>query len=154
MVCSVWILDFSFFFFKQKTAYDMRISDWSSDVCSSDLLRGTVALVAALPKPARGLGHSVTIHMAGEIACADLGDKVPALAGMSFVQWGEDVPPPLSPATRIDGPGRARLGPAAPAPPPPPPLPPPLPGLLRGPCFGRCQARKDNHTTPLNYISP
>src|SRR3546814_9898010 len=28
----------SFFFFKQKTAYEMRISDWSSDVCSSDLL--------------------------------------------------------------------------------------------------------------------
>src|SRR3546814_3684219 len=28
------------FFFKQKTAYEMRISDWSSDVCSSDLLRG------------------------------------------------------------------------------------------------------------------
>src|SRR3546814_3121577 len=29
-----------FFFFKQKTAYEMRISDWSSDVCSSDLGRG------------------------------------------------------------------------------------------------------------------
>src|SRR3546814_15902599 len=29
-----------FFFFKQKTAYEMRISDWSSDVCSSDLLQG------------------------------------------------------------------------------------------------------------------
>src|SRR3546814_4449547 len=28
---------FGFFFFKQKTAYEMRISDWSSDVCSSDL---------------------------------------------------------------------------------------------------------------------
>src|SRR3546814_8109853 len=28
---------FLFFVFKQKTAYDMRISDWSSDVCSSDL---------------------------------------------------------------------------------------------------------------------
>src|SRR3546814_1144084 len=28
---------FIFFFFKQKTAYEMRISDWSSDVCSSDL---------------------------------------------------------------------------------------------------------------------
>src|SRR3546814_2334017 len=27
------------FFFKQKTAYEMRISDWSSDVCSSDLCR-------------------------------------------------------------------------------------------------------------------
>src|SRR3546814_9208559 len=29
-----WVV---FFFFKQKTAYEMRISDWSSDVCSSDL---------------------------------------------------------------------------------------------------------------------
>src|SRR3546814_8763649 len=29
--------DIKFFFFKQKTAYEMRISDWSSDVCSSDL---------------------------------------------------------------------------------------------------------------------
>src|SRR3546814_3877674 len=28
-----------FFFFKKKTAYEMRISDWSSDVCSSDLVR-------------------------------------------------------------------------------------------------------------------
>src|SRR3546814_3363498 len=32
---------FLFFFFKQKTAYEMRISDWSSDVCSSDLLEET-----------------------------------------------------------------------------------------------------------------
>src|SRR3546814_9928655 len=31
------------FFFKQKTAYDMRISDWSSDVCSSDLNRPVVS---------------------------------------------------------------------------------------------------------------
>src|SRR3546814_2351229 len=34
-----------FFFFKQKTAYEMRISDWSSDVCSSDL-QVNLALVA------------------------------------------------------------------------------------------------------------
>src|SRR3546814_1355238 len=34
-VCGV---GFTFFFFKQKTAYEMRISDWSSDVCSSDLV--------------------------------------------------------------------------------------------------------------------
>src|SRR3546814_19841211 len=33
-----------FFFFKQKTAYEMRISDWSSDVCSSDL-------IVAVPAP-------------------------------------------------------------------------------------------------------
>src|SRR3546814_2651891 len=42
-----------FFFFKQKTAYEMRISDWSSDVCSSDLseaaLPGGHDLVAAGP---------------------------------------------------------------------------------------------------------
>src|SRR3546814_14603857 len=36
----------SFFFFKQKTAYEMRISDWSSDVCSSDLLAGSTPAVA------------------------------------------------------------------------------------------------------------
>src|SRR3546814_5388007 len=33
----VFFLCVCFFFFKQKTAYEMRISDWSSDVCSSDL---------------------------------------------------------------------------------------------------------------------
>src|SRR3546814_10138885 len=32
------------FFFKQKTAYEMRISDWSSDVCSSDLQRALAAI--------------------------------------------------------------------------------------------------------------
>src|SRR3546814_21155691 len=33
-----------FFFFKQKTAYEMRISDWSSDVCSSDLSRAVTEI--------------------------------------------------------------------------------------------------------------
>src|SRR3546814_10230525 len=38
MRCGLWSLVLCFvFFFKQKTAYEMRISDWSSDVCSSDL---------------------------------------------------------------------------------------------------------------------
>src|SRR3546814_9950282 len=36
-----------FFFFKQKTAYEMRISDWSSDVCSSDLRKLTEWRAAA-----------------------------------------------------------------------------------------------------------
>src|SRR3546814_3473990 len=36
-----------FFFFKQKTAYEMRISDWSSDVCSSDLEAGAVIVILA-----------------------------------------------------------------------------------------------------------
>src|SRR3546814_4633485 len=38
---------FSFFFFKQKTAYEMRISDGSSDVCSSDLITRNFVLVVA-----------------------------------------------------------------------------------------------------------
>src|SRR3546814_5461780 len=37
-MCSCLLFTFYFFFFKQKTAYEMRISDWSSDVCSSDLI--------------------------------------------------------------------------------------------------------------------
>src|SRR3546814_1307373 len=46
-VCNYSVLFSHFFFFKQKTAYEMRISDWSSDVCSSDLTefvdRGCIA---------------------------------------------------------------------------------------------------------------
>src|SRR3546814_15047228 len=43
------------FFFKQKTAYEMRISDWSSDVCSSDLLSPLVAPPAPEPRRPRVL---------------------------------------------------------------------------------------------------
>src|SRR3546814_1975175 len=39
------ITAFIFFFFKQKTAYEMRISDWSSDVCSSDLFEPATEIV-------------------------------------------------------------------------------------------------------------
>src|SRR3546814_9467585 len=49
LVCniSVSLVALIFFFFKQKTAYELRISDWSSDVCSSDLFlgRGLAALL-------------------------------------------------------------------------------------------------------------
>src|SRR3546814_7281059 len=47
--CIMFNIMIFFFFFKQKTAYDMRISDWSSDVCSSDLrvtIPGTIRLEA------------------------------------------------------------------------------------------------------------
>src|SRR3546814_5820412 len=40
------MLAFFVFFFKQKTAYEMRISDWSSDVCSSDLVEGNLLAAA------------------------------------------------------------------------------------------------------------
>src|SRR3546814_5262618 len=50
-----------FFFFKQKTAYEMRISDWSSDVCSSDLL-------AQVRRAERELNRVVAVVL----GCADL----------------------------------------------------------------------------------
>src|SRR3546814_8585796 len=45
-----WFWSFWFFFCKQKTAYDMRISDWSSDVCSSDLFDMKYVEIAGLVK--------------------------------------------------------------------------------------------------------
>src|SRR3546814_12055305 len=54
-VCMLILCFLSFFFFKQKTAYEMRISDWSSDVCSSDL-------------PARPLLVADRDHVIGEDA--------------------------------------------------------------------------------------
>src|SRR3546814_19875615 len=53
-----------FFFFKQKTAYEMRISDWSSDVCSSDLA-GSVAV-------AGGDGTGGRVHQAHQPAVENI----------------------------------------------------------------------------------
>src|SRR3546814_12005696 len=53
-----------FLFFKQKTAYEMRISDWSSDVCSSDL---RAAATAALK---RGLASFGRGNVSGALAAA------------------------------------------------------------------------------------
>src|SRR3546814_9590182 len=41
------------FFFKQKTAYEMRISDWSSDVCSSDLIADALMIRSRTRSPGR-----------------------------------------------------------------------------------------------------
>src|SRR3546814_20972573 len=48
-----------FFFFKQKTAYEMRISDWSSDVCSSDLANEDDEKIASAAESARVLVDAV-----------------------------------------------------------------------------------------------
>src|SRR3546814_904621 len=48
-ICVFFSFFVVFFFFKQKTAYEMRISDWSSDVCSSDLGAGRVEWAVAWP---------------------------------------------------------------------------------------------------------
>src|SRR3546814_4594480 len=52
---------FVFFFFKQKTAYEMRISDWSSDVCSSDLqvMESTVSDYSASGTKRRRTGSTL-----------------------------------------------------------------------------------------------
>src|SRR3546814_4024900 len=56
---------FQFLFFcKQKTSYEMRISDWSSDVCSSDLLTGKYRGADDLGQSARG--HKAKAYMAGK----------------------------------------------------------------------------------------
>src|SRR3546814_195480 len=56
-----------FFFFKQKTAYEMRISDWSSDVCSSDLDGGRGDRAAAVhpPRARRQFVERVAIEPGG-----------------------------------------------------------------------------------------
>src|SRR3546814_5805552 len=48
VVAVCFLCPFIFFFFKQKTAYEMRISDWSSDVCSSDLKKPPRPSLAAV----------------------------------------------------------------------------------------------------------
>src|SRR3546814_3712362 len=57
-------MSFSFLFFKQKTAYEMRISDWSSDVCSSDLakLRTSKCLATFARAHAKRMGEARRIH--------------------------------------------------------------------------------------------
>src|SRR3546814_2368948 len=60
-----------FFFFKQKTAYEMRISDWSSDVCSSDLS----------PRQRAEIQHRPTDQQRYPAATADLLDQPPRVLG-------------------------------------------------------------------------
>src|SRR3546814_10317780 len=66
-------------FFKQKTAYEVRISDWSSDVCSSDL-RPPLELHPRVDRPARhaegGLESLFPHLVAGEIGSASCRERV------------------------------------------------------------------------------
>src|SRR3546814_1171280 len=70
--------DSLFFFFKQKTAYEMRISDWSSDVCSSDLfgydIIGAIVVVICVRVTHARLSIRVA-HGKGRAAAVDLSGK-------------------------------------------------------------------------------
>src|SRR3546814_4433770 len=66
------------FFFKQKTAYEMRISDWSSDVCSSDLaLRDGSTMMAQQ--------GSIGRQLVDWLAARGPGEKTFELGGQEFV---------------------------------------------------------------------
>src|SRR3546814_8556725 len=70
------------FFFKQKTAYEMRISDWSSDVCSSDLTNNGPTLIEHFTY--RAEGHSTSddpsaYRAAQEASAWPFGDPVARL---------------------------------------------------------------------------
>src|SRR3546814_1356457 len=84
---------FSFFFFKQKTAYEMRISDWSSDVCSSDLVAGAGGGVdgGGDGVEARLRGLPLGQARAGDLEGADLGDGGADHAGEGGVAAPQEI---------------------------------------------------------------
>src|SRR3546814_16982721 len=88
------VIDFVFFVFKQKTAYEMRISDWSSDVCSSDLIKNAV-----LPYVSRRAGQALARAQAQrEVGSAlNTADITPADAASRIrIRAAENVPASVS----------------------------------------------------------
>src|SRR3546814_6099346 len=71
------------FFFKQKTAYEMRISDWSSDVCSSDLLIGDLPPAQRVPR-AIGLAPQERILAAARRAVEEHRDQTRKMVEMEI----------------------------------------------------------------------
>src|SRR3546814_3335846 len=78
MCCGVVL---NFFFFKQKTAYEMRISDWSSDVCSSDLvalavsqLKLNIKVSPQTPSGQTSTGVPFQAHKPGALVDMDAAD--------------------------------------------------------------------------------
>src|SRR3546814_3460334 len=74
-------LSFVFFFFKQTTAYERCISDWSSDVCSSDLLAGRAAPIRTTAPHIRidmGSRHSIDMSytMSADVYLGDVSSQV------------------------------------------------------------------------------
>src|SRR3546814_6221792 len=81
-MCRLW-------FCKQKTAYELRISDWSSDVCSSDLLhqRADRALAEA-GRAERGLDSGALRHLLGRVARHHVPHLVAQHGGKLVVAFG------------------------------------------------------------------
>src|SRR3546814_3025417 len=100
---------FYFFFFKQKTAYEMRISDWSSDVCSSDLLSGAnnpskrIDEYRAIAFHLREefLERSVLGPVASDIGVEILFDKEVGSAGIARLAFRKIAAPEPEPAVIV-----------------------------------------------------
>src|SRR3546814_3974564 len=73
--CGIVIVVVNFFFFKQKTAYEMRISDWSSDVCSSDLqyIQANVSGFEALKAKVENFAPEAMAEVCGIEASVQIG---------------------------------------------------------------------------------
>src|SRR3546814_9400850 len=86
VLCCLCFLQVMFCFFKQKTAYELRISDWSSDVCSSDLAR-----LGMEPSAWRNGGRGVTIRYG--ITATNLGPLLVAatMKGIFRLSFDEDA---------------------------------------------------------------
>src|SRR3546814_83178 len=130
-----------FFFFKQKTAYEMRISDWSSDVCSSDLLGAKAAgsppgrrngLVSLIPGPAASRNGRVRVDSASpapdngrpSAGVAQAGEPEPTVRHRGIAQSGSapalgagcqgfESLYPDHPPTTLSGPLSCALAPVA-----------------------------------------
>src|SRR3546814_9125660 len=97
------VINVCFFFFKQKTAYEMRISDWSSDVCSSDL-DARARVLAEVDHLGAGVGLLIVV---GDGDGVELAHRVVALQDAARVLPGDR-------RAGLDlGPGDLRVAPAA-----------------------------------------
>src|SRR3546814_8966876 len=143
---------FQFFFFKQKTAYEMRISDWSSDVCSSDLHAREPAQPASglsdrAGRPERPDGEEPRGRDGGAEGAARLAPHPPGRASCAVLRERLDL---ADPGVRRAGPApvaataRDRRRPARQH-----ALPPPGPAAARG---GHPAGRSEEHTSELQSL--
>src|SRR3546814_7030684 len=77
-------------FFKQKTAYELRISDWSSDVCSSDLVKGESVLAFVICRGDRPRGADAE-KLTKELR-EHVGREIGALAKPDGIRFADNLP--------------------------------------------------------------
>src|SRR3546814_6056601 len=79
----------SFFFFKQKTAYELRISDWSSDVCSSDLSADRTRAPGVAGSQRRATDPAFDDRVAARPGLRVVGQPHPRAGGRARVEGGQ-----------------------------------------------------------------